>query len=312
MVYGLIKQSGGHIQIYSEVGEGTTIRIYFPRVFQEEAAKTVELSGPITGGSETILVVEDDDDVRDATVEMLADLGYRVLKARDASGALAIILSGVSIDLLFSDVVMPGPVQSRDMARKAQERFPGIAILFASCYTENAIVHGGRLDEGVELLSKPYIREALARKVRQCIQGSLAEAHPDDSVKSVDAAADVRSLAVLLVEDEVLVRMATAEMLADLGHRVIEASTGEEAVATLETGRVDVLVTDIGLPGMSGTALAAIVQKRWPDVAIVIASGLAEGDDVGLADAAGRVAWLPKPYDIPDLVRVLDRLKGQG
>jgi PAS domain S-box-containing protein len=171
-VYGLIKQSGGHIQVYSEVGQGTTIRMYLPRVVQEEAVQAPEPGGPITGGNETVLVVEDDDDVRATAVELLSELGYRVLRARDAVSGLAIIDSGAAIDLLFTDVIMPGPMQSRELAQRAQERLPGIAVLFTSGYTENAIVHGGRLDDGVELLSKPYTREALARRIRQCLDGA--------------------------------------------------------------------------------------------------------------------------------------------
>jgi CheY-like chemotaxis protein len=101
---------------------------------------------------------------------MLSELGYQVLKAHDGESALAIIQSGIKIDLLFTDVVMPGPLRSPDLARKARERLPDIAVLFTSGYTQNAIVHGGRLDPGVDLLTKPYSREDLARKVRQVIE----------------------------------------------------------------------------------------------------------------------------------------------
>jgi len=104
--------------------------------------------------------------VREAAVEMLKDLGYRVLNAKDAASALTVLDSGVPVDLLFTDVVMPGPLRSPDLAGKAKEWIPGIAVLLTSGYTENAIVHGGRLGPGVDLLGKPYIREALARKIR--------------------------------------------------------------------------------------------------------------------------------------------------
>jgi PAS domain S-box-containing protein len=173
-VYGLVKQSGGHMNIYSEVGHGTTIRIYLPRIQQEEAPQAFEDIGPVRGGAETVLVVEDDDDVRATAVELLSELGYQVVQAKDAASGLVIVESGLPIDLLFTDVVMPGQMQSRELARRAQVRLPGLAVLFTSGYTENAIVHGGRLDEGVELLSKPYTREALARRVRQCLDGSGA------------------------------------------------------------------------------------------------------------------------------------------
>jgi signal transduction histidine kinase len=177
MVYGLVKQSGGHVKIYSEVGQGTTVKLYLPRVMQNEEELPDSVAGPVTGGAETILVVEDDPEVRETAVALLADLGYRVLKANDAAAGLAVIESGVTVDLLFTDVVMPGAMRSADLARRAQELIPGLPVLFTSGYTENAIVHGGRLDPGVELLAKPYTREALARKIRQLL---TAPAHRSD------------------------------------------------------------------------------------------------------------------------------------
>ncbi|MCY0388021.1 PAS domain S-box protein [Robbsia sp. Bb-Pol-6] len=166
MVYGFVKQSGGHVAIYSEPGHGTTVRIYLPRTLQDEDRVEPVDALPVVGGVETILMAEDDAAVRATVMDMLTGLGYRVLKANDASSALAIIDSGAPIDLLFTDVVMPGPLRSPELARKARERLPDLAVLFTSGYTENAIVHGGRLDPGVELLGKPYTREALARKIR--------------------------------------------------------------------------------------------------------------------------------------------------
>ncbi len=169
MVYGFVKQSFGHAKIYSEVGEGTTVRLYLPRAHENEDAVEVVQTAQAEGGSETILVAEDDEQVRATVVEMLTELGYRVLRAKDAASALTIVESGVPIDLLFTDVVMPGPLKSPELARKAKERQPDIAVLFTSGYTENAIVHGGRLDPGVELLGKPYTREGLAAKIRQLL-----------------------------------------------------------------------------------------------------------------------------------------------
>jgi PAS domain S-box-containing protein len=166
MVYGFVKQSDGHVKIYSELGHGTAVKMYLPRSLQGEEVLTQVDMQAASGGSETVLVAEDDEEVRGSAVDLLSGLGYRVLKARDAASALSIIESGVPVDLLFTDVVMPGPLKSPELARKARDRIPGIAVLFTSGYTENAIVHGGRLDAGVELLPKPYSREALALKVR--------------------------------------------------------------------------------------------------------------------------------------------------
>jgi PAS domain S-box-containing protein len=169
MVHGFVKQSGGHIKVYSEPGHGTTIRVYLPRSREREDAPVNVTTRVSPGAGEVVLLVEDDDEVRATATDMLADLGYAVLKARDADAAHAIIESGAGIDLLFTDVVMPGGISSRDLARMVQQRLPGLPILFTSGYTDNAIVHGGRLDPGVELLSKPYTREELARKLRQVL-----------------------------------------------------------------------------------------------------------------------------------------------
>jgi CheY-like chemotaxis protein len=176
MVYGFLKQSGGHIKIYSEVGAGTTVKLYFPRDVSGEDVLVATATGPVVGGNETILVVEDDDDVREVAIGMLTELGYRVLKANNAEAGLIIVESGIPVDMVFTDVMMPGRLRSTELARKAKERLPNVAVLFTSGYTQNAIVHGGRLDPGVDLLPKPYTRDALAWKVRQ-VFAKQAEAH---------------------------------------------------------------------------------------------------------------------------------------
>ena len=145
------------------------MKLYLPRSLEAEDMIVNIDAREVVGGSETILVAEDDEQVCATVVSLLTELGYQVLKAGDAAAALAVIESGARIDLLFTDVVMPGPLRSPDLARKARERIPGLAVLFTSGYTQNAIVHGGRLDAGVELLSKPYTREALARKIRHVL-----------------------------------------------------------------------------------------------------------------------------------------------
>jgi PAS domain S-box-containing protein len=185
MVYGFVKQSGGHFALYSELGHGTTAKLYLPRSLEKEDLPAELLPGDATGGTETILVAEDDAEVCATVVDMLRGLGYRVLKAMDGESAFAIVQSGVKIDLLFTDVVMPGTLRSRDLARKAQEHIPDMAVLFTSGYTQNAIVHGGRLDKGVELITKPYTREELARKIRHVLanhkQRRVAGGARDDS-----------------------------------------------------------------------------------------------------------------------------------
>ncbi|WP_294195255.1 type II toxin-antitoxin system ParD family antitoxin [uncultured Sphingomonas sp.] len=304
MVYGFVKQSGGHVNIYSEPGHGTTIRLYLPRAMEREDVEVMLDNGPITGGTETVLVVEDDDEVRATVVEMLGDLGYRVLKAVDAQSALNVVESGIPIDLLFTDVVMPGTLKSPELARKARERLPEIAVLFTSGYTENSIVHGGRLDAGVELLSKPYTREALARKVRHVLsnQGQRAKAAVP-RVQPVVHRAAVKGAprTILLVEDDALIRSATAEVLQEAGHVVVDAASAEEAMAALQTAPIDVLVTDVHLPGTSGLELASRAAELHPGIRIVVASG-----DVGAVKDAGRdLRLLTKPYGARDLLSVV-------
>lgn len=169
MVHGFVKQSGGHIKIYSEVGRGTTVRIYLPITRRlEDITTEIAVESP-RGGTERILVVEDDDEVRATTVDMLAELGYSVLKAKDAESALAVIQSGTAIDLLFTDVVMPGKLPTTELVRLAQQTLPTLAVLFTSGYADNAILHEGLVDEGTDILSKPFARDDLARKLRKLL-----------------------------------------------------------------------------------------------------------------------------------------------
>jgi signal transduction histidine kinase/CheY-like chemotaxis protein len=168
MVYGFAKQSGGHVKLYSEVGHGTTIKLYLPRA-DVVAAESATVVGKECGGSETVLVTEDDDMVRSHVALMLRELGYTVIVSSNGPEALAIIDSGVPFDLLLTDVIMPGGMTGRALAEEATKRRPGLKVLYMSGYSENAIVHHGRVDAGVHLLRKPYRRSELALKVRQVL-----------------------------------------------------------------------------------------------------------------------------------------------
>ena len=302
MVYGFLKQSGGHVKIYSEVGAGTTVKLYFPREVASEDTLVGAPSGEVKGGEETILVVEDDDEVREVAVAMLTELGYRVVKARDAASALVVVESGIPIDLIFTDVMMPGTLRSPDLARKAKERLPNVAVLFTSGYTQNAIVHGGRLDPGVELLAKPYTREALARKIRHVLANQAQRRVAQGSQHSANEKT-FKAAAVLLVEDDDLIRLTTTEMLSDIGCKVKEASTAQEALNILEEGPVDILLTDVGLPGVSGLQLARDVYARWPDLRLVLATG-----DSGVQSEAARLGamFIVKPYTLASLRQGLE------
>jgi PAS domain S-box-containing protein len=291
-VYGFLKQSGGHVKIYSEVGAGTTVKLYFPREVAVEDKLVEAPSGEVQRGEETVLVVEDDDEVREVAVSMLTELGYRVVKARDAASALVVVDSGIPIDLIFTDVMMPGTLRSPDMARKAKERLPNVAVLFTSGYTQNAIVHGGRLDPGVELLAKPYTREALARKIRHVLANQAQRRVAQGSQHSANEKT-LKGAIVLLVEDDYLIRLTTTEMLSDIGCKVKEANTAQEALKILDEQPVDILLTDVGLPGASGLQLATDVYARRPDLRLVLATG-----DSGVKSEAARLGaiFIVKPY----------------
>jgi CheY-like chemotaxis protein len=174
MAYGFVKQSGGHIKIYSERGEGTTVRIYLPRLQGQATPFEVAPAADAVqeGQEETILVCEDDDDVRAYTVEVLRELGYRVLEAHDGPSALRLLERQEGhVDLLFTDVVLPGGMTGAVVADHARALRPGLKVLFTTGYARNAIVHQGRLDPGVELITKPFSHADLAARVRQMIDG---------------------------------------------------------------------------------------------------------------------------------------------
>jgi len=178
-VYGFVRQSGGHIRIYSELGHGTAVKIYLPRAAHAAEWTGAEPLQPVEGGSETVLVVEDDVDVRAGAVDVLENLGYRVLQAGDADQALELLEQSAAVDLLFTDVVMPGSIKAAALARRARSRFPRIAVLFTSGYTETAAVKNRELDADAQLLSKPYRRDDLARKVRAALAEAAGQARMD-------------------------------------------------------------------------------------------------------------------------------------
>jgi CheY-like chemotaxis protein len=326
MVYGLIKQSNGHVKIYSEPGEGTTIKLYLPRSPRAEDPIGPSEPAAVRGGEETVLVVEDDEEVCQTAVALLGDLGYRVLKAKDAASALNVLESGVHIDLLFTDVVMPGAIRSPELARRTRERIPHVAVLFTSGYTENAIVHGGRLDPGVELLSKPYTREALARKVRHVLRNQAqinlarkrvatnadrpgADAPAAPPPQAEQSIGEGGPLCILLVEDDALIRASAADMLAGFGHRVLQAPDAESALRILQERPIDVMVTDRGLPGLSGDDLAHRASAIHPGLHVIFATGAA----AALPDPAfPRALFVIKPYDAADLQRALAKTMAAG
>ena len=170
MVYGFVKQSGGHIKIYSEVEHGATVKIYLPRSREQESAIVTDYGERIeereSGPLETILMVEDDQEVRRPAVSILKSLGYVALEATDARSALEILEQRSEIALLFTDVVLPGGTDGAQLAREARQRYPDLKVLYTSGYTGNAFAQKIVLDEDAEIISKPFRKTSLARKIR--------------------------------------------------------------------------------------------------------------------------------------------------
>ncbi|MBP0595408.1 PAS domain S-box protein [Paraburkholderia sp. LEh10] len=295
MAYGFVKQSGGHIQLDSEPGRGTTVKIYLPRSARAAIEPPSRTQAVVKGGTENILVVEDDPTVQSTAVDILSELGYRVLKADDAQQALTVLRSGMEVDLLFSDVVMPGPLRSTDMAAQALHMLPHLKVLFTSGYTHNVIVHGGRLDPGVELLSKPYRREQLAHKIRQMLDRR--------EKRSMTVRAETSgALRILLVDDDANLSEAVTEQLRLLGHSPTSTTSPREALECMTGESFDVLMTDLVMPDIDGIELARQAAAVRPSIYVVFSSG---NEMSALSSLPFRWTALRKPFTIEELGAVL-------
>ena len=298
-VYGFVKQSGGHVKIYSELGHGTSVKLYLPRLHSEEdTAATPEhaTQAPPSASSETILVVEDDPDVRANTTSILRELGYTVLEAPVGATGLALVERHPEIALLFTDVGLPGGMNGRQLADAARQIRPDLKVLFTTGYARNAIVHDGRLDPGVLMIPKPFTYAAVASKISEVLDTPKTPA------------------GVLLVEDEFLVQMLAVDQLGELGYRVETATSGTEALNKIKLlgSRIDAAVIDIGLPDMRGDVLIKELRAHHPNLPIVIASGY---DDAVLRLRLGddpTVAFVGKPYREEDLRDALLKVRGRS
>jgi CheY-like chemotaxis protein len=286
---------GGHVKIYSEVDEGTTVKLYFPRVHAAISRDESEEAPVVARGSanETILVVEDDTDVRSYGCDTLRELGYSVLEAKDGQAGLKLLESYPHIKILFTDVGLPGGMNGRQLADEARRRRPHLGVLFTTGYARNAIVHDGRLDPGVDLITKPYSQAALSTKLRDMLDASEGP------------------LRVLLVEDEPLIQMLATDFLEDVGFKVDTTGTAREALnkLALVSGGFAAVIIDIGLPDRSGDELVREIRSMHASLPIIVATGKGAKDVREIFQGAKHIAFLGKPYraeDLYDALRVLN------
>jgi PAS domain S-box-containing protein len=296
MIYGFIKQSGGHVKIYSEEGQGTTVKIYLPRILREptpDEETELRLSGVETSHQhETILVVEDDDDVRAYAVDCLRELGYRVLEAHDGPSAMRLLdRQEQPIDLLFTDVVMPG-MTGRELADEAQKRQHRLRVLYTSGYTRNAIVHAGRVDPGVDVIAKPFTFEALAEKVRDVLDAG-------------------RTRCALIVNADPSTWSLAATALADLNMRPEVAGSGREALNKVRAanGAYDLVILNESLPDHSGESLARELRGLHSNLILVITAGEQAERLRKLFSTDGCTAVLDAPYTADALKQTLRALE---
>ncbi|HEY7639810.1 MAG TPA: response regulator [Steroidobacteraceae bacterium] len=291
-VYGFVKQSGGHVKLYSEAGHGTTVKIYLPRMtsqYEEEQENT--LTVPVGGGlHEVVLVVEDDNDVRLFTTESLRDLGFTVLEAHDGPSAMKQLEQHPQVQLLFTDVGLPG-INGAQLVAAAREVRPDIKVLFTTGYARNAIVHQGRLDPGVELITKPFTRAQLATRIRDVLDVPLSR-----SSKPV----------ALVVEDETLVRMFILDQLQDLGFDVIDTASAAEGLRAARSHRqIDVAIVDRGLPDRDGLEVVAELRTQLPSLPVIMASGYGDLPDHAALRNDPYIRFMSKPYDVAGLTAAL-------
>jgi CheY-like chemotaxis protein len=231
-------------------------------------------------GSESVLVVEDEPDVRAYSCEALRELGYTVYEAQNGEAGLRFLGEHPEIELLFTDVGLPGQYNGRQLADEAKRRRPDLRVLFTTGYARNAIVHDGRLDPGVQLLPKPFTYDALATKLRE-----LLDPHRP-------------ACRVLMVEDEILIQMMVAEELKEAGIEVEISTTAAEALQRLRLlrGEIDVAIVDLGLPDRRGDVLASEMRALYPNLAILFATGASEEELRARYANDARVDFISKPY----------------
>jgi hypothetical protein len=277
MVQGIVAQSGGSIEVYSEPGQGATFKIYLPALADAATEAGMRAATPALGGKETVLVVEDQAEVREYVTAVLKSYGYHVITAEHAGDALQLGKSERRrIHLLLTDVVMPD-LSGRELATELRKLQPGIKVLFMSGYSDDAIVHHGVLDECGDFIQKPFSPDALAGKLRAVL------GQPKPLAR------------ILVADDDAAVRGFLRKVLEQDGYQVAEAADGKQAIERALTGRVDLVITDIVMPEQEGIETIRALRQDLPDVAIIAISGAFDGQFLNIAKLMGAAAALTKP-----------------
>lgn len=304
-VYGFVRQSGGHVQMNSQPGRGTTIRLFLPRIGQHQRKQVLSRRErehtPQASGVETILVVEDEADVRAHSTETLREMGYQVLEAEDGAQGLRVLDAHPEIRLLFTDVGLPNGMNGKMLADKAVARRPGLPVLFTSAYAAEVLVSNNRLDAGVALISKPFTVTGLAQRVRRALDDAASERPAEQSAP----------LRVLLVEDDFMLRTLAVESLASEGFEVQDTGSVAETLEHVQAKGIecfDLVIIDIGLPDGRGDDLAKALRAQRADLPVLILSG-----NIGqISDPAfygdPLVATLEKPYRRTTLISTIKSL----